>query len=224
MNQSNDAKKQARVPWVKLLIAFVLIIALSFGFSFLLHSLIHRYDIKIVDYGWLAYLIVFGTSLVSNLTIIAPVPFATGIMIAAATEFNPFLISLFASAGGALGELSGYYAGYLGRKLAISDRIMGYSRLEAWINKYGAWAIFILAVQPVLPFDIGGLIAGAARMPLQKFLPALWAGRFIKYLALVYAGMRIFIYGWWTWVIVGLFMVIVAVILVMTSKKKKPQS
>ncbi len=30
----------------------------------------------------------------------------------------------------------------------------------------------------IIPFDIGGLIAGAARMPLYNFLPELWIGNF----------------------------------------------
>jgi membrane protein YqaA with SNARE-associated domain len=109
-------------------------------------------------------------------------------MIAAATEWNPVMIALAASIGGTLGELSGYYAGYLGKKIAIAEYMAGYDRFAGWMHRYGMWAIFLLAFQPIIPFDIGGMIAGAARMPLRKFLPALWVGKFLKYVILCYSG------------------------------------
>jgi uncharacterized membrane protein YdjX (TVP38/TMEM64 family) len=40
------------------------------------------------------------------------------------------------------------------------------AKLQSWMRRYGAWAIFFLAFQPILPFDIGELIAGASRMPM----------------------------------------------------------
>ncbi len=123
------------------------------------------------------------------MTIIAPVPFAMSIMLAAATEWNPILVALSASIGATIGELSGYYAGYMGRKIAAIHNATGYITIEHWIQRYGVWAIFFLAIQPVLPFDVGGVIAGTARMPLQKFLPALWGGRFPKYIIFVYTGL-----------------------------------
>lgn len=187
----NPEKRQPRIPWGRLALAFVALIVLSFGLNYLLQSMVTGLHIPVKDFGWLAYLVVFGTSLLSNLTIVAPVPIATSIMIAVATEFSPLIIALFASAGGALGEMSGYYAGYLGRKIALTDQLMGYSRIEGWVQRNGAWAIFIIAVQPILPFDFGGMIAGAAKMPLRKFMPALWAGRFVKYLLVIYAGLGV---------------------------------
>ncbi|MFH1002700.1 MAG: VTT domain-containing protein [Chloroflexota bacterium] len=184
-----DNTQPARpVNWRVLAIALLLIVALSFGMAHLLNSLAGHFEFTLYDLAWLAYLIVFGTSLISNLTIIAPVPFAISIMIAAATKWNPLLIILAGSIGGTLGELSGYYAGYLGRKIAISDSVIGHTRAEQWLQRYGVWAISFLALQPIIPFDIGGLVAGAARMPLPKFLPALWLGKFAKYAILTYAG------------------------------------
>ena len=109
-------------------------------------------------------------------------------MIAAATRWDPIIVSLVASIGGTLGELSGYYAGYLGKRITIAENAMGYNRVVGWMNRYGAWGICFLAFQPIIPFDIGGLIAGGARMPLWKFLPALWAGKFPKCIILCYFG------------------------------------
>lgn len=181
-------EKSERIRWRRLIIMVLALIALSFGLAYAFQKVSERIELPLYEFEWLAYLIVFLASLVSNLTIIAPVPFALSIMIAAATEWNPALIALSASIGGSIGELSGYYAGYLGRKVAIPEAMLWQSRFERWIKRYGMWAIFGLAVQPVLPFDVAGLVAGAAKMPLRRFFPALWGGRFIKYLIFAYAG------------------------------------
>jgi len=182
MKQSNQIK------WLRLTTLLIGLIALSFGVAYLLQDLGVRLHIPLGELAWLAYLSVFGTTLVCNFTIIAPVPVATAIMIAAATRWNPVMVALAASIGGTLGELSGYYAGYLGKRIAITEHMGGYNKVADWMNRYGLWAVFFLAFQPVLPFDIGGLVAGASRMPLQKFLPALWAGKFLKYIILCYSG------------------------------------
>ena len=182
MEQRNQAN------WLRLTTLLIGLVALSFGLAYLLQDLGMRFQLPLHELAWLAYLSIFVTTLVCNFTIIAPVPVATAIMIAAATRWNPVMVALAASIGGTLGELSGYYAGYLGKRIAIAEHIGGYNRVTNWMNRYGLWAIFFLALQPILPFDIGGLVAGASRMPLYKFLPALWAGKFLKYIIFCYFG------------------------------------
>jgi uncharacterized membrane protein YdjX (TVP38/TMEM64 family) len=66
----------------------------------------------------------------------------------------------------------------------------GYERIAGWMNHFGVWVIFLLALQPILPFDIARVIAGVARMPLHKFQPALWGGKFIKYAVICYSGLE----------------------------------
>ena len=182
MEQRNQAN------WLRLTTLLIGLVALSFGLAYLLQDLGMRFQLPLHELAWLAYLSIFVTTLVCNFTIIAPVPVATAIMIAAATNWTPVMVALAASIGGTLGELSGYYAGYLGKRIAIAEHIGGYNRVTNWMNRYGLWAIFFLALQPILPFDIGGLVAGASRMPLYKFLPALWAGKFLKYIIFCYFG------------------------------------
>jgi uncharacterized membrane protein YdjX (TVP38/TMEM64 family) len=182
------SKRANKIRWLRLALVLSGFVILSFGLAYLLRNLMAEFHFPLYRFAWLAYLIVFGTSLVTSLTIIAPVPFAASIMIAAATKWNPVLIALFGSIGGTFGELSGYYAGYLGRKIAIPESMIGYRRVERWIHRYGMWAILLLALQPIIPFDVGGLVAGAAKMPLRKFLLALWLGKFPKCVILIYAG------------------------------------
>lgn len=182
----------SNVHWVRLVIAGVGLLAVSFAIAYLLRDLEHRFNLPLNEFDILTYAIVFVTSLISNMTIIAPVPFAISIMIAAAQHWNPITVAFAAALGGTIGELSGYYAGYLGKKIAIPESLIGYHKLETWINKNGFWAILILGFQPIIPFDLGGLIAGAAKMPLHKFFPALFLGKFPKYVIMTVVGMEIF--------------------------------
>jgi membrane protein YqaA with SNARE-associated domain len=174
--------------WLKMAAVIVAFIIVSFFLAYWFNRLADILNLPLDRYAFLAYLIVFVVSIVANLTVIAPVPIAVSVMITVAQNWNPLLAALAAALGGTIGEMSGYFAGYAGRKIAISNDFVNFERIESWINKWGAWAIVFLAFQPIIPFDIGGLIAGAARMPIGKFLPALFAGKFPKYILLAYAG------------------------------------
>ena len=192
--------RTSHIHWVRLVIAFAGLIGLSFALASLLNLLKDSLNINFFQYSWLAYLSVFITSLLANVTIIAPVPFAIVIMVNAAEYFNPFFIALLAAAGGTLGEMSGYFAGRLGSKIAIPENIISNERITHWVGKYGFWAISLLAFQPIIPFDVGGVVAGASRMPIIKFLPALFLGKVFKYLIFIYVslGLLNFLPSWFT--------------------------
>lgn len=183
-----NTMQQNRIRWVWLGLTFGIVVGLSVGLAYLLRRLIPGLGLPASQLAWATYLLIFAVSLVVNLSIIVPVPLAASFMVAVATAFNPVLVALFGSIGGAIGELSGYYAGYLGKKVAIPETIGVYQMVERWIRRYGVWAIFFLSIQPVIPFDIGGFVAGVARMRVRSFLLASWLGKFPKYLVLTLAG------------------------------------
>jgi membrane protein YqaA with SNARE-associated domain len=189
MNENPEQKKQnppAKIHWVKLVVTVVGVFALSVLLYWILQRFVEPY-ISLSHVVWVAYLTLFGITLLINLSFI-PLPFAVSLMIAAAGQYNPVMIALVCSLGACLGEMSGYYAGVLGKKVAFANEGRGYQLMKKWIDKYGFWAIAFLSFQPVLPIELGGIIAGAAKMPVAKFLPALWVGKFPKYLILIYAG------------------------------------
>jgi len=177
-----------RNKWLLATIYVFIILGLSLGLYFLLQYLMARFNLSVQGLATTAYLVVFVTTLVSNASIIVPVPFFVAIMIAAASKWNPVLIALTASSAGTLGEITGYYAGYLGKKIIITEATPGYEKLVAWMKRYGMLAVFLLSLQPILPFDIAGLISGASRIPLWKFVLPCWAGKFPKYLLGCYFG------------------------------------
>jgi len=185
-------EKEKRKRWLKAAIYGIILIALSIGLVSLLQLLKTHFDISVGKFATTAYLVVFGTTLACNASIIVPVAIHTAIMMAAASIWNPILIAFIASVAGTLGEITGYYAGRLGKRIIITESTPGYSRIAGWMNKYGPWAIFLLSFQPVLPFDIAGLIAGASKTPLWKFLLPCWAGKFPKYILFCYFGFGVF--------------------------------
>lgn len=172
--------------WVRLGVLFLILITVSIGLAFLFDFLLSPLEDELKDFAWLAYLIVFATNLLSNLTVIAPVSAGAAIMLAAAKIYPPALIALVAAAGGTLGELGGYYAGTLGKKVLINEYPEVHDRVTGWVKRYGVWAISFLAFQPILPFDIAGLVAGASKMPATRFLLACFLGKFPKYIIIIY--------------------------------------
>jgi membrane protein YqaA with SNARE-associated domain len=178
--------KQKR--WLKLALYVVILVGLSFGLAYLLGYLMTYFSISVDRFATIAYLVVFGVTLASNASILAPVFIYISIMIAATKFCNPVLIALVASVAGALGEMTGYYAGYLGKRIIHLENTPGYEKLVVWMERHGPWGILLLSIQPILPFDVAGLLAGASKLPVWKFLLPCWAGKFSKYLVVCYLG------------------------------------
>ncbi|OGN95782.1 MAG: hypothetical protein A2Z77_08755 [Chloroflexi bacterium RBG_13_51_36] len=174
--------------WLRMVLYLVVLACLSLGFAYLIQILIAHFNISLEGLASTAYLVVFAITLVSNVSILTPVFIYISLMIAAAKFLDPVLVALVASVAGALGETSGYYAGYLGKRIIRLENTPGYEKLVGWMNKHGPWGILLLSLQPILPFDIAGLLAGASKMPLWKFLLPCWGGKFPKYLVACYLG------------------------------------
>jgi len=129
-------------------------------------------------------IVLFFLSLLSNATLILPVP-GIALTAIAATAGNPLAVGLVAGTGQALGEMTGYLAGYSGQELV--DNYPRYGRMANWMRRYGVLTIFVLALIPNPFFDIAGIVAGALRMPWWQYLLSALAGKILKNVALAYA-------------------------------------
>jgi len=185
---STDLSKGKQARWLLLAILVTGLIAFSYWLAYLLQGILAPYQAYLSKFALLAYLTIFTVMLLGNLTIVAPVPLTLAIMVAAASNWDPLLVALFASLGGSIGELSGYYAGYFGKTKIMNGYTSVHDRIAGWMHRYGSWSVFLLALQPVIPFDLAGLVAGASKMPLFRFWAALWAGKLIKYSFLCFSG------------------------------------
>ena len=152
---------------------------------------------KIVYLQNLGYFGLFIINLVGSATIIIPVP-ALVTTIAAGAFLNPLLAGIFSAVGSTIGELTGYYAGVGGEQLIKEDKRSLPSKLgkniekvEKWMDKYGLWAVFVLAAIPNPLFDIAGIISGASGISVRKYLIAVLSGKLIKFIFLAYLGFGI---------------------------------
>lgn len=133
----------------------------------------------------LGYLGAFLIMLVGNATVILPVP-GLVYVIAMSSTLNPWLLGLAAGPGAALGELTGYLAGYGGVTPLEHTRL--YQRFDRWMDRVGPLVIFVLAIIPNPFFDMAGLLAGASHMPWWQFLLAATLGKIVQSTVLAWAG------------------------------------
>jgi len=133
----------------------------------------------------LGYSGAFLIALISNASILFPVPGIWAVF-AIGGVFHPLGVALAAGTGGALGELSGYLAGFSGQ--ALIERVDVFERIKPFVQKYGVIGIAILAAIPNPFFDLAGIAAGMLKIPMWKFLLAAWIGQCIKMLSFAYAG------------------------------------
>ena len=171
-----------------MILYLIVLITLGFGLAYVLGYLIAYLNLPLETLATTAYLVVFIVTLVSNAAVFVPVALHISIILAAADKWNPAIVALVASVGGTLGEITAYYAGYLGKRVIHLENTPGYNRLVSWMKRYGPWGIFLISLQPILPVDIAGLLAGVSKLPLWKFLLPCWPGKIIKYLLLCYLG------------------------------------
>ena len=130
----------------------------------------------------------FLISVIGNATIIFPgavlvILSNLGILIYNGTGlYGPIIIGLVGGIGAAIGEATGYIAGYSGRE--IVERRKMYGRVEGWVTKWGAAAIFLFSLVPFV-FDLMGIAAGILRFPFWKFILLCGSGRTILYVVFV---------------------------------------
>lgn len=148
---------------------------------------VYIYNIRdrVEEFAALGYPGIFLIALLANATILLPAPGAA-IVYAMGAIFHPIGVGIAAGTGGAIGELSGYLAGFGGQ--AVIENTQTFERLKPWIDKYGGWAILFLSAIPNPLFDAAGIAAGIAKMPLRTFLFFVWIGQLIKMTIFAYAG------------------------------------
>lgn len=164
------------------ILAFVLILALSCGLFFFARSYLSLESLLVYGYSG-----VFLVNLICAATIIFPIP-GEAIIIAAGSTLNPLWLGIISSVGATIGELTCYFAGYLGRNVIPGGYTEKYEKAGNWLKRYGGLAVFVFALLPILIFDLLGIVAGSFKFPLWKFILACWAGRLIRCLVEAYLG------------------------------------
>ncbi len=148
---------------------------------------VYVYTIRahVKEFAALGYPGIFLVMLIANATVIIPAP-GLAVVFAMGGIFNPLGVAVAGGTGGALGELTGYLAGLSGQ--AVIERAHIYKRVHPWVEKYGGWAVLVLAAVPNPFFDLAGIAAGAIKMTLSRFLLFCWIGQLIKMSVFAFAG------------------------------------
>ncbi|MEX0750186.1 MAG: VTT domain-containing protein [Dehalococcoidia bacterium] len=156
----------------------------------------------------LSYGGVFLTNLASTATFYFPVP---GLTLAAQTiiategdvSATPWLVGIAGGLGMALGEITAYYAGYLGAEIVRGREFHGPKRLQrtiervlhgiGWLmDRWGMATLFVLSAIPNPLFEIAGLTAGSVRMSFRRFLVSVTTGKILRGMILAYYGVNAF--------------------------------
>ncbi len=130
---------------------------------------------------------IFVLSFLAYATVLLPAP-GVAVVFTMGSVFNPIGVAIAAGTGAALGELTGYLAGFSGQ--AVVERVEIYDRLTSWMKKNGSLTILVLAAIPNPFFDLAGVAAGSLKMHVVRFLFWCWIGEMIKMAIFAFAGAR----------------------------------
>lgn len=146
----------------------------------------------------LPYLVVIGPwgygaaffiNLLTSATVVIPAPgFASVILMA--RELDPLILGVSAGIGGTIGELSAYWVGHQGGRVIHRSGI--YRVVRRLMRRRGALVLLVTGLLPFLPVDAAGLIAGATRYPIPKFLVYLGIGKLIMATVILHVAAQAF--------------------------------
>jgi membrane protein YqaA with SNARE-associated domain len=180
-SEKSAVKKRRRLPAWRLeysLLIFVVVLMTVFAFAFFYFQVQVS---RLKDYGYVG---VFIINFIGAASMFLPTPAAASV-VGGGAILNSYLgiptfvfVGLVAGLAEALGEFTGYAAGYGGR-IMIQER-PEYKRIQGWMERHGVITMFAMAVIPNPLFDVAGAAAGVVRMPLLRFFLAVLAGKVIK--------------------------------------------
>jgi membrane protein YqaA with SNARE-associated domain len=180
MSEPGGANRE-QAPFWRTTAFRLLVLALVLGFSAVIFAFRHHFaELAAVGYSG-----IFAVSVLSSATIILPAP-SLALVFAMGSALPPLLVGVAAGAGEALGELTGYAAGFGGR--AVIEEEKTYEQLKGWMQRRGGITLFVLSVIPNPLFDLAGIAAGTLRYPLWRFLVICWVGKSIKTTLVAFAG------------------------------------
>lgn len=140
---------------------------------------------RMQEFSALGYAGAFLAMLLSNATLVLPAP-GLIIVFALGSSLNPVLVGIVAGLGAALGEITGYVTGYTGLTLVEESAIA--LRIRQWMDRNGVLTVFALSTVPNPFFDLAGLMAGAGKMPVWRFLGISFLGKAIQATVIAVAG------------------------------------
>ncbi len=167
-----------RVRLEYLLLTGMLFLGLGFGALFI------ALDLGTDDLERWGYAGLFGIVLFRSASVVMPMP-GGGVIFAAGGVLDPVFgipapiaVGFVAGLAESFGELTGYGAG-LGGSQMLKERAI-YRRIRGWVERRAFLTVFLMSFAPPALFDVAGLAAGAIRVPIRVFWPAVFTGKVIR--------------------------------------------
>jgi membrane protein YqaA with SNARE-associated domain len=152
----NHLKRQAVIS-----ILGVVTVALLSG------GLLYRLMIQGDSLGNLGLIGVLIAAMLSHLTVVARDMFLP-LFLPLASVYNPIVLGTAAGTGAAIGEVTTYFLGW-GVAESMEPLNDSEDRIARWINKYGLWAVLLVAITP-LPDTPIVILAGSRKLPFTKLV------------------------------------------------------
>lgn len=131
-----------------------------------------------VDYGYWGG---FISSVLSNATIMIPVPNTAIILVVAAAGLNPWLLGFLAGIGAGLGELTSYVVGFFGYKLS-REKFREQAKALRHLLENRPWftniLLFLVGALPI-PDDIFMIPLGVIRYNIFKAMLPFMVGKIV---------------------------------------------
>ena len=188
--ESNDKQKRWTFPTVSTLVTGAVIIVASTA-----PIAIQRFiPISPGMIGAVGIPMIIMLGFIGSVTIVVPVP-VLPLVFAGAAILNPVTLVIAAAASITAGMAVCYILGRSGH--ARSARIAAVSQaslpapitsLYSWSSENVATASFLLAATPNPVFDYAGIIAGAGRLNVRRFLAGTFAGKIAQASVIAFLG------------------------------------
>ncbi len=130
--------------------------------------------------GALGYLGVFLITLISNATIIVPIPYF-GLVAALSPGLSMVGVGLAGALGSVIGESVSFFVGRSGRGVVEQTRFYRWVQRQLEHPWRAFVVLFALSAPPNPAFDVAGITAGAMGLPYWIFLSAVFLARLVRF-------------------------------------------
>lgn len=161
-------------PWIRPVLVAAIAIALNIiAYLMIPPDLAYRL-------GALGYIGVFLITLISNATIVAPIPYF-GLVAALSPGLSMVGVGIAGALGSVIGESVSFFVGRSGRGVVEQTRFYRWVQRQLEHPWRAFVVLFALSAPPNPAFDVAGLTAGAMGLPYWIFLSAVFLARLVRF-------------------------------------------
>lgn len=173
---------QKKLPLLVFLLVVAAIVSVSVTFGLI------AVGTPVETWVSLGYPVAFALGLIGAASIVIPVPTTFVLLgMATSTAFDKNALALAFGVGAAIGQLSSYVVGYLGREVVSEKYNRRMNAMLKVFQRYGMVAVFIFALTP-LPDSLIFIPMGLAHYSLWRLFVAALAGKIAMSLIITHVG------------------------------------